>query len=111
MESKQLQDWVSDQLFALLGEAVVVLLSILSDAAATLSSWSTLYLLCCVAGYSEGAVVSYVVSLARKAGGVDALASVLHSQASLVPSASRPGMSGIWCGLTAERRPAIRRWS
>ena len=40
MESKQLQDWVSDQLFALLGEAALLLLSTLSDAAATPSSWS-----------------------------------------------------------------------
>ena len=97
MDSKQLQDWVSDQLFALLGEAGLVLLSNLPDAAATLSNWCHGTLLWCIAGYSEGAVVSYVVSLARKAGGVDALAAVLHSQASIVPSASLPRMSGIWC--------------
>ena len=40
MESKQLQEWVSDQLFALLGEAALVLLSTLANAAATLPRWS-----------------------------------------------------------------------
>ena len=66
---------------------MLVLLSILSGDAAILTCWSQYSCSDSFAGYSEGAVVSYVLSLARKAGGVDALASVLHSQASTAPSA------------------------
>ncbi len=76
MADRNLSIWVSDQLYALLGEAAVLLHWGQSRKACHLHQFQLLLF----AGYSEDALVSFILTLARKATSASGLASKLQDQ-------------------------------